>query len=266
LPDLTHEDSRVVAVVGTRRCTSYGQNKAREIAKDLVEKNIVVVSGMAIGIDSFVHNACVNAGGKTVAVLACGPDIAYPSSNKQLYNRIINEDRGAVVSEYMPGIRPEKWRFPQRNRIVSGMSRAVIVIEAGQESGALITAKIAFEQNRDVFAIPGRTDNLMSMGTNKLIAHTKAHMIRHVGDFMYKMNWIKDKEEEGVYVPTIVELYGREKDLYEYLSNEPLHFDALLAMSNMSVGELSSTLTMLEIAGVVKRDDADFYQRVDLMV
>ncbi|HEY9715264.1 MAG TPA: DNA-processing protein DprA, partial [Chroococcales cyanobacterium] len=167
--DLSPDDFRhAVAVVGTRNPTAYGQKLAKEISSGLAAAGVTVVSGMAVGIDSLAHWGAINSGGKTIAVLATGPDICYPSSNKPLHKRLLESKQGAVVSEFFPGTKAEKWHFPARNRIISGLTEATTVIEAGEGSGAIITAKIAFDQGRDVYAIPGRTDQPMSVGCNRL--------------------------------------------------------------------------------------------------
>jgi DNA processing protein len=249
-----------VGVVGTRRPTAYGQRHAKEIAKGLAASGVTVVSGMALGIDSFAHYGAIEGKGRTVAVLACGVDVCYPSSNKPLYTKLIEGENGAVVSEFAPGTKPEDWKFPARNRIISGFGRALAVIEAGEISGSLITARLAFEQSREVFALPGRVDGPMSKGTNSLIAKTTAHLLTSYEQILEEMGWVISKEA-GRNVPTIVELYGRERELFELISTEPVHFDYLVEKMGMNAGELSATLTMLELAGIVTRLPGDWYAR-----
>ncbi len=249
-----------VGVVGTRRPSAYGQKLAREFASALAESGVTIVSGMAVGIDSYAHRAALEGEGKTVAVLGCGPDQCYPTSNRPLYQMLVEEGRGAVVSEYFPGTKPEAWRFPARNRIISGLSQGVLVVEAGETSGALITARLAFEQNREVFAIPGRIDNPMSRGTNALIARSTARLCTDYKEILQELNWVSAGVERQV--PTMVELYGREKEVFDLLSGEPTHFDHLCEQTGMPAGELSATLTMLELAGVVTRHPGDFYSRL----
>ena len=218
---------------------------------------------MAVGIDSIAHWSAIESNAKTIAVLGCGVDICYPSSNKALYNRLAQQGSGAVISEFYPGTKPEKWMFPARNRIVSGLSQALIVIEAGAESGALITAKMAFEQNRLTFALPGRIDNEMSRGTHKLIAELQAKILTDWKDVLKDLNWVPKTSQGTSEVPTIIELFGREKDIYDLLSREPVHFDLLAQQTGMGAGELSATLTMLELAGLVTRHPADWFSRND---
>lgn len=249
-----------LAIVGTRRPSAYGQRLAKEFASTLAAAGATIVSGMALGVDSLAHRGALEAGGRTVAVLASGPDYCYPSSNRPLYKMLTEGTQGCVVSEYFPGITPETWRFPARNRLISGMSQAVVVIEAGEQSGALITAQMAFEQNRDVFAIPGRLDNPMSVGTNNLIKKTTARLLTSCQELIKELGWAAATSAQSI--PTMVELFGREKELYDLLSAEPVHFDLLCERTGMPTGELSASLTMLELAGIVTRHPGDWYSRL----
>ncbi len=248
-----------VGVVGTRTPSNYGQKLAKEFGRELGQAGVTVVSGMAVGVDSFAHYGAIEAGGRTVAVVACGPDVCYPSSNKPLYAKLTEDSKGMVLSEYFPGIKPEKWRFPARNRIISGISQGLLVIEAGKASGSLITARQAFEQNRQVFAIPGRIDQPMSEGTNRLIADNLAQMVVNLDEIMNAMNWVTSSRPRSE--PVVLELFGSEKDVHELLSNEPVHFDQLTEKTGLTAGPLSSTLTMLELAGIAERLPGDWYVR-----
>jgi len=248
-----------IAIVGTRRPTAYGQRLAKEFARGLAEAGATIVSGMAVGIDSLCHWGAIEGGGRTVAVLASGPDLCYPTSNKPLYNGLIDGTHGAVISEFFPGTKPEPWRFPARNRIISGLSKGVVVIEAGATSGSLITADIGFEQSREIFALPGRVDAPMSMGCNKLIAANKAQLVMNYIDVLNGLSWVSVPTMRDV--PTMVELFGREKEVFELVTTEPIHFDVLSQRLEMSAGELSATLTMLELAGIVERLPGDWYSR-----
>jgi len=250
--------NHAVGIVGTRKPSPYGQKLAKSIARELAQTGTVVVSGMAFGIDSLAHWGALAAKGKTVAVLGCGVDICYPATNKPLY-KAITEGGGAVVSEYFPGTGPQTWHFPARNRIISGLTPALAVIEAGLDSGALITAKLAFEQNREVFAIPGRIDSATSAGTNYLIAKNTAHLFRNAADILEEMNWASNNKQPGS--ATVVTLQGREMEVYELMSAEPVHFDYLIEKTGINSGELSAILTMLELAGVISRLPGDWYSR-----
>lgn len=158
----------LAAVIGSRKCSEYGKQTAMAVGKSLGAAGVCVVSGMAKGIDSFGHLGALKNGGKTIAVLGCGVDICYPAANKSLYDQICSE--GLVISEYPPGTVPMPYMFPQRNRIIAGLSQVVTVVEAGRDSGALITATLAAEYGREVYAVPGNITSMWSLGTNKLIA------------------------------------------------------------------------------------------------
>jgi DNA processing protein len=251
--------NHIISVVGTRSPTSYGQKLSKDVARGLSASGAVIASGLAIGVDSLAHWGAIEGGGRTIAVVATGPDICYPSSNKRLMKAIV-DGHGVIMSEYFPGTKPEKWHFPARNRIVSGLAKGIVVIEAGESSGALITARLGFEQNREVFAFPGRVDSPMSAGTNQLIRKNNAHLCRDFKDVLDGLDWVQTTYRE---LTTVVELFGREKEIYEMLSNEPTHFDVLCEMSGMNAGELSATLTMLELAGIILRHPGDWYSRQD---
>ncbi len=255
-----HDFNHAIGVVGTRRPSSYGMRLAKDVARGLSSDGVIVCSGMALGIDSLAHWGAIEGGGRTIAVVATGPDLCYPSSNKKLYDSILN-GRGIVMSEYFPGTKPEKWHFPARNRIVSGLSSALVVVEAGESSGALITANLAFEQNREVFAFPGRVDSPMSVGTNALIRKSMAHIIRDHRDVLDDLQWVPTILQE---TRTVVELFGREKEVYELLSNEPTHFDVICERTGIPAGELSASLTMLELGGLIHRLPGDWYSRQDM--
>jgi DNA processing protein len=249
----------VLSVVGTRNPSSYGQRVGKEFGRELSAKGAVVCSGMAIGIDSLAHWGAIEGGGKTIAVVATGPDICYPSSNKKLYKTIL-EGHGSIVSEYFPGTTPEKWHFPERNRIIAGLSSGVLVVEAGDRSGALLTAEQAFNDSRRVFAIPGRIDSQMSIGTNRLIARNVAMLVTSVDMIFEELNWVPTQYKD---VRTVVELFGREKEVFDILTYEPVHFDMLCDRANMEAGELSATLTMLELAGIVQRHPGEWYSKIN---
>lgn len=248
-----------IGVVGTRKPSAYGRTVAKEFGIGLAKRGVTVVSGLAVGVDALAHWGAVEAGGRTIGVLACGPDVCYPSSNRPLYERLISGEHGAVVSEFFPGTKPEPWHFPARNRIISGLARGVVVIEAGEDSGALITAEISYNQGHVPFAVPGRIDNPMSAGTNRIIKQQKATMVTCVNDIMKELNWQSAPGEAEL--PNVVQLFGRENEIFELISAEPVHFDHLCHKSGMAAGELSATLTMLELAGIVTRHPGDWYSR-----
>jgi DNA processing protein len=246
-----------IGVVGTRTPSNYGDKNAKGFARDLAASGVTIVSGMAVGVDSYAHWGAIEGGGRTVAVVAGGPDHCYPSSNRPLYKRLTEEKDGCVISEYFPGITPDKWHFPQRNRIIAGMTKGVLVIEAGAKSGSLITASLAFDYGTSVYAIPNRIDCPQAIGTHKLISDNKARLVVKPEDILLDLNIAGHKKAKPS--ARAIELFGREHEVFELITDDPVHFDKLMETTGMSVGELSSTLTMLELAGVVERLAGDAY-------
>ena len=188
---LTERDALAIAVVGSRRTTLYGQDMARKLAFQLARVGVTVVSGLARGIDTAAHNGALQAKGRTVAVIGCGIDIVYPTENKKLADEIV-EKGGAVVTEFPFGVQPDRQNFPMRNRIISGWSLGVVVVEANLKSGALITANQAGEQGRQVFAVPGRADSILSKGANKLIKDG-AKLTEDVEDILSEFEYLLPK-------------------------------------------------------------------------
>ncbi len=246
--NLPPQDEPCLAVVGTRRTTIYGRQITEEIVADLARSSITIVSGLARGIDSVAHRTAIDAGGKTIAVFASGLDIVYPAENAKLAQAIM--EHGALVSEHPLGIRPKAENFPLRNRIMSGLSLGVLVIEAGERSGALITAHQAVEQNRDVFAIPGSIVSPASKGTNRLIQEG-AKLVCNCNDILGELNltaMAQQLEIEGFQPANEIE-----SAVARQLTSEPNHIDEICRHSGLPMPEVSSTLAMLELKGVVKQ-------------
>jgi len=241
-------NDRMIAIVGTRHPTDSGRQMAFQLARGLASDGIVIVSGMAEGIDSSAHAGALDAGGKTMAVWGSSLDYIFPASNKSLAEKI--KESGTIISEYFPGTRPDKALFPARNRIISGMSEGVIVVEAGQKSGALITAALAIEQGRHVFAVPGSPLSKTSIGTNQLIKDG-ASLITSVEDIYAELPTLKGKvfSKKFSIPPDLTDL---EEQLIELISSEPIHLDQLSRATNLSIGELSQLLLALELKGVVR--------------
>jgi len=244
---LTAADEWCLAVVGTRRATAYGRQVTEEIVTDLARNNITIVSGLARGIDSVAHQTALDAGGRTIAVLACGLDVIYPAENLNLARRII--ENGALVSEYPLGIKPKPEHFPRRNRILSGMSLGVLVTEAGEGSGALITADLALEQNRDVLAIPGSILSPASRGTNNLIQQG-AKLVQNCQDILEELNLRAVSQQ--LEFKEIIPGSETESTLLKRLSAEPTHIDSICVGSGLPVATVSSTLAMMELKGLVR--------------
>jgi DNA processing protein len=251
---LVAQDDWCLAVVGTRRATVYGRQVTEEIVADLARSKISIVSGLAKGIDSIAHHTALEAGGRTLAVFACGLDIVYPSDNVNLARRIMSQ--GALISEYPLGTKPRAENFPRRNRIMSGLSLGVLVVEAGESSGAMITAHLALEQNREVFAIPGSILSPTSQGTNQLIQEG-AKLVRGYRDILEELNLtaVAQQLEMKELIPTT----DTESLLLKRLGAEPVHIDEICRTSGLPISTVSSTLAMMELKGLVKQVGAMNY-------
>jgi DNA processing protein len=247
--NLPSEDATCLAVVGTRRPTIYGRQVTEEIVTDLARSKIIIVSGLARGIDSVAHRTALDAEGKTMAVFASGLDIVYPAENAKLAQAIM--EHGALISEYPPGVRPKAERFPLRNRIMSGLSLGVLVVEAGEGSGALITAHQAVEQNREVFAIPGSILSPASKGTNRLIQEG-AKLVRNCSDILEELN-LSIVAPQQLEIKEFQPADEAESVILKQLTPEPCHIDEICRRSGLPMPELSSTLAMLELKGVAKQ-------------
>jgi len=240
------EDDWAVSVVGTRRVTPYGRQVAGEIAKFLAQNGVTLVSGLARGVDAIAHQSALQAGGRTFAVLGSGVDVIYPPEHRKLADEIIRQ--GAVISDYPLGTQPESTNFPPRNRIIAGLSLATIVVEAGETSGALITAEFAAEQGRDVFAVPGSILAPQSEGTNKLIEDGARPLVRmtEILDVL-RLEQIPEKQLTRKTILTSPE----EKKLLDQLNQEPRHIDEICQLSGLPIQTVSATLTMMELKGLV---------------
>ena len=245
---LLPEDEWCLAVVGTRRATVYGRQVTEEIVTDLAQSKITIVSGLARGIDSVAHQAALAAGGRSIAIFACGLDVVYPSENANLARNIMQQ--GALISEYPPGTRPKADNFPRRNRIMSGLSLGVLVVEAGETSGAMITAHMALEQNREVFAIPGSILSPASRGTNHLIQEG-AKLVRDYTNILEELNLMTVARQ--MEMREAIPASDTESLLLKHLSAEPTHVDEVCRNSGLPVSTVSSTLAMMELKGLIKQ-------------
>ncbi|MFZ5364845.1 MAG: DNA-processing protein DprA [Patescibacteria group bacterium] len=239
-----------LAVVGTRKISGYGQQIVPELVRGLVKAELTLVSGLALGIDSLVHSETIKYGGKTIAVLGSSIDREniYPTSNRYLAQQIL-DNGGLLLSEYPIGTLPLRHNFPTRNRIISGLSVGTLVIEAGETSGALITAKYALDQNREVFAVPGPITSPVSQGTNDLIKQG-AKLVTGVDDILEELNI--EKIEEYSENKKILPASPIEQRILEILSDEPKHIDLVVKLTGLSAGEINSNLTIMEMKGMVK--------------
>ncbi len=250
-------DSAAVAVVGTRRVTSYGREMALQIGQGLARAGVTVVSGLAKGVDGIAHQAALAAGGRTIAVLGSGVNRIYPHEHTRLAAQIA--DQGAVLSDYGPDRKPDAPNFPARNRIISGLSLGVVVIEAPERSGALITVDFAADQGRDVFAVPGPAVASNSAGTNRLI-RDGARLVRDADDVLEDLQLRREAAvDEPVQQPLLMN--EDERRLVAVLTTDPLHIDDIVERCTLSLPGVSALLVTLELQGHVRNVGAQHYVR-----
>lgn len=240
-----------VAIVGTRRATSYGRETAKNLARDLSAENVVVVSGLALGIDGEAHRGTLEGKAPTIAVLGSGLEKIYPAYHKELAKKIV-EKHGLILSEYPPQSPPARWTFPERNRILAGLSQATLVIEAPFKSGAMITANFALDANRDVGAVPGEVSSINSEGTNYLIKNGAA-LVRNVEDALELLGLKREKSE-------VLDNLSQTEHYVINLLKEPKNREELTKENNLSSQELNQILTLLELKGLVENKMGVFYK------
>jgi len=250
--ELKKEDDLAVSIVGSRKTSPYGRGITERVSQELARHGVTIVSGMARGIDSLGHWGAISAGGRTIAVLGCGVDVIYPSENRNLFKKII--DCGAVLSEFRMGSPPEAGHFPKRNRIISGLSLGVVVVEASTKSGSLLTAGYALEQGREVFAVPGNVGFEGSRGTNRLIKEG-AKMVESSEDILEEIlpQWRREEETIPQVEDPGRDLPKEERILFELLGETPLHIDAIIQESGFEPGTVSSLLLNLELKGFISQ-------------
>ncbi len=264
----------MLAVVGSRKASTYGRTVAENLCREFAVKGLSVVSGMARGIDSAVHRGTLKAGGRTVAVLGCGIDVIYPPENTRLYHEIA--EKGSLVSELPMAAKPDRGNFPARNRIISGMSLGTVVVEAGARSGALITADMALEQGRDVFAVPGNITSASSRGTNRLIKQGAA-LVEHADDVLnaIPLELSRDlqhhlQEEFSFHHSSSPEqpdsspsdLSEHEQCVFELIEQQPIHIDEITVRSKLPSGTVSAILMMLEMKSLIRQLAGKMFLRV----
>lgn len=247
--EVTTADRWAVAIVGTRKLTRYGRQVTRDLVAGLVRFGVTIVSGLARGIDAVAHQTALELGGRTIAVLGSGLDAIYPPEHRTLASRIASE-RGALLSEYALGVKAEARNFPPRNRIISGLSRGIVVIEAGERSGALITAHFALEQDREVLAVPGNINSPASAGCNRLIQQG-AKLVQTAEDVVEELSLMQAPQQAAIQmaIPETAE----EAALLPHLTGRPQHIDELIRAAGLPSALVSSTLTLLELRGVVQQ-------------
>ncbi len=250
--DLLKEE-RLIAVVGTRNPSSYGKLCCEYMVKKMTSANITIVSGFAKGIDSIAHKTSLLTDGKTIAVIASGLDIVYPASNLSLYREI--EEKGLILSEYEAGVKPFKGNFPQRNRIIAGLSKGTIVVESKNRGGSLITADLALEFNRDVYAVPGDVFSEYSRGCNNLIRDSRAKSLSNINELLEDYSWeVEEKNDSNKYTKNqilILNCLSSEKNL-----------DSILLETKIKETEILDELMTLEIMGVIKSIAGGRYKKI----
>ena len=255
---LLPKDERSVAVVGTRKPTAYGRETARQLVSDLAQSGLTIVSGMARGIDGVVHRAALESGARTIAVLGSGLDVIYPREHGSLSEQIAAQ--GALVSEFSLGARPDAQNFPRRNRIISGMSMGTLVIEAPEDSGALLTARHALEQDREVFAVPGSILSPSSRGGNHLIRDSGAKLVTCADDVLEELNLsvVEHQIELAAFFPEDEAQAG----VLKYVTFDPIHIDDITRNSALASSTVSGALTMMELRGIVRQVGGMNYVRL----
>ncbi len=237
-----------IAIVGSRRASTYGLLTTTKLAKELAGHRVTVVSGMARGVDTAAHRGALDNGGRSIGVLGSGIDVLYPPENRRLFEEMAS--RGALFSEFPMGTLPLAENFPRRNRIISGISRGVLVVEAAENSGSLITAQYALEQGREVFAVPGNINYSSSRGTNRLIKQG-AKLVEGVEDILEELPYMQQTIAEGSAIEPGFSLTPQEAAIYTLLAGSPLHIDDVIIKSGLTVGEVSAILLRLELKGAI---------------
>lgn len=249
--DVSLLKTKSVAVVGTRNPTNYGKGITHDFSKELSRAGLTIISGLAMGVDKIAHQAALEAKGKTIAVLGAGFNKIYPAMNTNLANEI--SKLGLLVSEYAPAVTPTKYKFPARNRIVAGLSDGVLLTEAGEKSGALITKEYAIDFNRNVYAVPGNINNTLSVGTNRLIKNSHAMCVLSYKDILQDLG-LQEPENQKV-----MQLDISEQLIFSLVEKGEIHFDELQNKSKLEPKMLNSCLTTMAIRGIIKRLPGNFY-------
>jgi DNA processing protein len=258
-PDLLSQSNLFFAIVGTRQPTSYGIQVAEKFAFELAKEGVVIVSGLAYGIDTIAHKKTLEAGGKTIAVLGCGVDVVYPAANRDLYQKIIKTG-SAIVSEFPPGQLVKKGLFIARNRIISALSKGVMVVEGTQDSGSLITARYAAEQGKDVFAPPSPLTSKMSQAPNILLKQG-AKLVTDIDDIFNEFGLkITPKKQEDIKK----NLSSDEIEIFQFLEKKPLKTDEIALLIKKPINQILNTLSLMEIKGIIKKNQENYYEIIPL--
>lgn len=252
--------TKILSVVGTRKITEYGKDICKQLLQELANDDVLIVSGLAYGVDSYAHQTCVDLGMQTIGVLAHGLDRIYPATNKKLASKMCGN--GGLVTEFMSETNPDRENFPKRNRIIAGLADATLVIESAKKGGSLITAEIANSYSRDVFAVPGKIGDAYSEGCNYLIKTNKAHLVNSAADINYIMNWdVKQTQSKPIQKELFLDLNEDETKIKKaFESAELLSIDSINAQTDLSSSTIAITLLELEFKGVVKALPGKIYK------
>ena len=245
-----------IAVIGSRCNTEYGEKYATKFSKELAKQGLTIISGMAVGIDGFAHTGALSVGGKTIAVLGSGFNNIYPEENKELFKQIIEND-GAIITEYEPDVKPNSENFPKRNRIVSGLSKGVLVIEAVYRSGTSITAKLAQSQGRKVFCIPSNLERKNGVGTNQLIKEG-ASLVTNIDDILNAIKVERKAENNAVKIP------AEYLPIYEVLEDEPMNVNVICKKLKTDISSINANLMLMELEGYIKSLPGNYYEKAEL--
>ena len=258
--EIKDTDDHSISIVGSRSANGYGRSVTRKLTEGLVEKGVTIVSGMARGIDTFAHQEAIRCGGRTIAVLGSGLNEIYPPENINLYRKI--PENGALISEFPLGTKPEAQNFPRRNRVISGISMGVVIVQASIKSGSLITARFALEQNREVFAIPGDINSKLSEGTNALIQRG-AKLVRNVDDILNEIECFSDAKvnlsNNNKYKYDTDDLTEEEKTILKLVCDDALHVDEIIKVADIEDSEIFKLLLDMELKGLVDHLPGNFY-------
>ena len=262
---LAPDDERSIAIVGTRKPSAYGREAAYQLTHDIAKSGVTIVSGLARGIDSVAHKAALEAERRTIAVLGSGIDVIYPHEHSNLARQIV--ENGALVSEHPLGTKPSAQNFPRRNRIMSGMTLGTVVIEAGEKSGALLTAQHALEQNREVFAVPGNIFSPSSRGANRLIRDSAAKLVIDCKDVLEELNLshVLPSADEQIEMAALFPKDENEAAILGFVTYDPVHIDEVIRSSGIDISTVSSALAMMELKGLVRQVGGMNYIRLKEM-
>lgn len=242
-----------IAIIGSRNCTPYGEVEAFKFSEQLTKKGLVITSGMAIGIDSYAHKGCISQNGKTIAVLGCGFNHLYPKENTELFKKIIDTG-GAVVSEYAPYIEPSSEKFRHRNRIVSGLSIATLIIEAEQRSGTTITARYTIDQGKPVFCIPNSLENNKGIGTNEMLKKG-ALLATNVDDIITKI----EENDNNISKEDNIKIKKQYREIYDIFEEKAISINEIYKKLKLNINEINSKLLLMEMEGLIKRVAGNSY-------